>query len=46
MPHAERDTMGEPVVNGENPHSQFISVSIFMRYSDNSILPPRTTDFN
>jgi hypothetical protein len=27
MPHAERDTMGEPLVNGEKPHSQFISVS-------------------
>lgn len=25
MPHAERDTMGEPTVNGETPHSQFIS---------------------
>lgn len=25
MPHAERDTMGEPMVNGEKPHSQFIS---------------------
>jgi hypothetical protein len=28
MPHAEGDTMGEPVVNGEKPYSQFLSVSI------------------
>ncbi|KAH8695406.1 putative pathogenesis associated protein Cap20 [Talaromyces proteolyticus] len=25
MPHAERDTMGEPTINGAQPHSQFIS---------------------
>ncbi|QKX57339.1 uncharacterized protein TRUGW13939_04451 [Talaromyces rugulosus] len=25
MPHAERDTMGEPTVNGEKPASQFLS---------------------
>ncbi|KAL1986212.1 hypothetical protein VTN96DRAFT_6727 [Rasamsonia emersonii] len=25
MPHAERDTIGEPVVNGEKVHSQFLS---------------------
>lgn len=32
MPHAERDTMGEPVVNGvngEKVHSQFLSVRLF-----------------
>lgn len=29
MPHAERDTIGEPVVNGEKVHSQFLSVRLF-----------------
>lgn len=28
MPHANSDTMGEPVVNGEMPHSQFLDVSV------------------
>lgn len=26
MPHAEKDTMGEPAVNGEKVHSQFLTV--------------------
>lgn len=26
MPHAHSDMMGQPIVNGENVHSQFLDV--------------------
>lgn len=28
MPHANSDTMGEPIVNGEKVHSQFLHVNL------------------
>ena len=33
MPHANSETMGEPVVNGEKVHSQFLNVSYGKRMS-------------
>lgn len=36
MPHATSDTMGEPMVNGEEIHSQFLEVST------SRTIPPNT----